>query len=407
MARIEGIRIQNFRSLRDVTLGRTFENQKGVPLPAMFAVIGPNGSGKSTLMDAFGFIGDCLTLGVEDACDKPHRGGFERLRTRGQTGPIRFEIYYRQEIKERPISYSLEIDLDLDGGAVVSRERLRQRRKGMSAGRPFSFLDITHGVGEAWAGNATDEEEVSARVTVQLEDPRRLGITTYGNLADHPRIVAFREFLEGWYLSYFVPDLARGLPMAGAQKHLNRQGDNLANYVQFIERQHPRRFSDVLQRIASKIPGVETIMHERQKDGRLLLQFNDRGFEDPFYAQDMSDGTLKLFAYLLLLEDPDPAPLIGIEEPENGLHHQLLEPLAAEMKNYANQKRGPQIVVTTHAPYFVDALTPQEVWILQKDEAGFGTAVRAAEIPTISELYMEGVPLGSLWYSNHFGRGNP
>jgi len=358
-------------------------------------------------MDAFGFIGDCLILGVEEACDRPHRGGFERLRTRGQQEPIRFEIYYRQETKERPISYSLEIDLDADHRPAVSYERLRQRRKGATSGKPFNFLEVKHGSGVAWAGNATDEGEVSARVSVQLEDPRRLGITTYGNLADHPRIVAFREFLEGWYLSYFVPELARGLPMTGAQKHLNRQGDNLANYVQFLERQHPKRFRDVLERVGKKIPGVQSISHERQKDGRLLLQFNDRGFEDPFYAQDMSDGTLKMFAYLLLLEDPEPAPLIGIEEPENGLHHQLLEPLAAEMKAYANQARGPQIVVTTHSPYFVDALTPAEVWILQKDTAGFTTTMRSADIATVKELFAEGVPLGSLWYSNHFGRGNP
>jgi predicted ATPase len=407
MARIEGIRIQNFRSLKDVTLGKTFENQQGVPLPPMMAIIGPNGSGKSSLMDAFGFIGDCLTLGVEEACDKPHRGGFDRLRTRGEADPIRFEIYYRQERIARPISYTLNVDLDADGRPVVSYERLRQRRKGQSSGKPFTFLEVQRGVGYAWAGNATDETEVNARVNVQLEDPRRLGITTYGNLADHPRIVAFREFLEGWYLSYFVPQLARGLPMAGAQKHLNREGDNLANYVQFIERQHPKRFREVLDRVGKKIPGIQRITHERQKDGRLLLQFNDRGYIDPFYAQDMSDGTLKMFAYLLLLEDPEPAPLIGIEEPENGLHHQLLEPLAAEMKRYASQSGGPQIVVTTHSPYFVDALSPPDVWILQKDSLGFSNAVRAADIATVKELYSEGVPLGSLWYSNHFGRGNP
>lgn len=84
-----------------------------------------------------------------------------------------------------------------------------------------------------------------------------------------------------------------------------------------------------------------------------MLEFNDRGYVDPFYALDMSDGTLKMFGYLLLLEDPEPAPLIGIEEPENGLHHQLLEPLAMEMKKYSAQPGGPQIILTTHAPYLV------------------------------------------------------
>jgi len=407
MARIEGIRIQNYRSLKDVTLGKTFENQKTEPIKPLIAVIGPNGSGKSALMDAFGFIGDCLASGVEDACEKSHRGGFEKLRTKGQSEPIRFEIYYREELKARPISYSLEIDLDNNGRPYIYHERLRQRRKGQSWGWPYSFLEVTNGKGFAWAGEATEREEGSTKVDVKLKDPRRLGITTLGNLAEHPRIVLFRQFLEGWYLSYFVPELARGMPVAGAQKHLNRTGENLANYVQFMERQHNKRFAEVLQIISKKIPGIKTISSKRSDDGRLLLQFNERGYEDPFYALDMSDGTLKMFAYLLLLEDPEPAPLIGIEEPENGLHHQLLEPLAKEMKHYSGKPGGPQIILTTHSPYLVDALKPEDVWILGKDDNGFSSTMRAADIPNVKELYSEGIPLGSLWYSNHFGRGNP
>lgn len=405
MARIEGIRIQNYRALQDVTLGKTFESQTATPLPDLFAIIGPNGCGKSTLMDAFGFIGDCLAVGVEEACDKPHRGGFDRLRTQKQADAIKFEVYYRQDARARPISYSLHIDTDSQGRPKVAFEQLRQRRN-QRTGYPYTFLKVENGSGFALAGNATDKSDTTERKSIQLKDPRRLGITTLGNLAEHPRIVAFRQFLEGWYLSYFVPDLARGLPMAGAQRHLNRTGDNLANYVQFIEKEQPKRFQEVLKRIAQKIPGITNIRSKRSDDGRLLLQFNDRGFQDPFFAQDMSDGTLKMFAYLLLLEDPDPALLIGIEEPENGLHHQLLEPLARQMKEYAQQASRPQVVITTHAPFFVDALIPEEVWILEKNEKGFSSAMRAADIPMVRELSQEGIPLGSLWYSNHFGRGN-
>ncbi len=406
MASIEGIRIQNYRGLKDILIGRTIEKREGDPLPRLMTIIGPNGSGKSSLMDALGFLGDCLRFGVEEACDRPHRGGFERLRTRGQTGAIQFEIYYRQDAKSRPISYSLHIDSENDR-PFVSYERLRQRRKGQTHGQPFPFLELQKGRGYVWAGQATSKQEGNEKVEVKLEDRQRLGITTLGNLASHPRIVAFREFLEGWYLSYFVPELARLLPMAGAQKHLNRQGDNLANYVEYMERQHKKRFADVLRQVSKKIPGIRSIKPERSKDNRLLLSFNESGYIDPFYQQDMSDGTLKMLAYLLLLEDPEPPPLVGIEEPENGLHHQLLEPLALEMKHYSERDKGPQIVVTTHSPYFVDALTPQEVWVIEKGKDGFSTVACAAELPTIKELFDEGIPLGSLWYSNHFGRGNP
>jgi predicted ATPase len=121
----------------------------------------------------------------------------------------------------------------------------------------------------------------------------------------------------------------------------------------------------------------------------------------------MSDGSLKLLAYLLLMEDPDPAPLIGIEEPENGLHHQLLAVLAQELQAFAIRNRGPQLLVTTHSPYFVDALTPEEVWVLHKGSGGYTEATRAADIAGVQAMFAEGIPTGSLWFSNHFGMGNP
>ena len=361
MAILEGIRIQNYRSLKDVTFGKTFENQKPDALPRLMAVIGANGVGKSTLLDVFGFIGDCLNDGVEAACDRPHRGGFERLRTLGASGPIQFEIRYRQAKGERPISYSLHIDLDKKSRVTVVYERLRQRRIGKSNGQPYSFLELAGGNGFAWSGEEVNGVEGRERSTIAMSDRQVLGISTLGTLVDHPRISQFRSFLGGWYLSYFVPELARSQPMAGAEPHLNRRGDNLAKYLQFIERQQPASFKKALDWIATKIPGIEAIGSVKAPDGRLLLEFHAKGYSKPFYQQDMSDGSLKLLAYMLLMEDPDPAPFIGIEEPENGLHHQLLELLASELQSFALQSRGPQVLVTTHSPNFVDALTPGEV----------------------------------------------
>lgn len=407
MAILEGIRIQNYRALKDVTFGQTFENRKADVLPRLMAVIGANGVGKSTLLDALGFIGDCLNEGVEAACDKPHRGGFERLRTLGVGGPIQFEIRYRQAKGERPISYGLHIDMDTKGRATVVYERLRQRRFGQSNGQPYSFLELINGSGYAWTGEEIEGAEGKERTSIKMTDRQVLGISTLGTLVDHPRISQFRSFLGGWYLSYFVPELARSQPMAGAEPHLNRRGDNLAKYLQFIERQHPANFKKALNWIATKIPGLEEIRSVKAPDGRLLLEFQAKGYEKPFYQQDMSDGSLKLLAYMLLIEDPNPAPFIGIEEPENGLHHQLLELLAAELQSFALKARGPQVLVTTHSPNFVDALTPSEVWVLDKRPDGYSGLTRAADLPGVQELFEEGIPMGSQWYSNHFGIGNP
>ncbi len=424
MAKIEGIRIQNFRALRDVTLGKLWNLQQADPLTPMTAVIGKNGVGKSTIFDAFGFLADCLKSGVEEACDLRGRGGFARIKSQGQSGPIEFEVYYKEEGNARPITYEISIDLDSSGRPYVQKERLRQRRKGQKHGWPFSFLVLNEGRGIVWKGEreGIDEgkeqfniqdlmesiikgdvrEESRETEVVELEDKRKLGIATLGALKQHPRISAFRRFIEGWYLSYFTPDAARSLPLAGPQKHLNIHGDNLGNVVQFMQREHAGRFQAILDRIAKRIPGVDKIDTDPTQDGRLLLRFNDKGFNDPFYAQQMSDGTLKVFAYLLLLEDPTPPPFLCIEEPENGLYHKLLEALATEFREHATgKKRGAQIFITTHQPYFVDALEPDEVWVLEKGADGFALIRRASDDKRVSNMVAEGLPLGGLWYSDY------
>ncbi len=425
MARIEGLRIKNYRALKDITLGKLWNTQNRDSLTPMTAVIGKNGVGKSTLFDAFGFLSDCLKGGVEEACDARGRGGFDRLRSQGQEGSIEFQIYYKEDYNYRPITYELAIDLDTDNRPYVKKERLRQRRKGQKTGWPFSFLILDEGKGIVWKGEEEGkqveegqdhfdllkliekiqreaDEESKETELVELNDKRKLGIATLGSLKQHPRISLFRRFIEGWYLSYFTPDAARSLPLAGPQKHLNIHGDNLGNVVQFMEREHSKKFQNILNSISRKIPGIEKISTEKSPDNRLLLKFNDRGFQDPFYVQQMSDGTLKVFAYLLLLEDPSPPPFICIEEPENGLYHKLLETLAQEFRKHATGQRGrSQIFITTHQPYFVDALQPEEVWILEKGDDGFSRIKRASDNPLIKNLVSEGLPLGSLWYSDY------
>jgi predicted ATPase len=404
MAVIEGFRVQNFRALRDVTLGK-LSGSVGEPLTPFTVVIGKNGTGKSSLFDAFGFVADCLATDVETACDMKQRGGFERLRSKGVNDPIRFEICYREASNERPITYELSIDLDESGRPYVESELLGPQPEADCYMVNLSdflkqqpYMHFTKGVG---AVISLVEGKLKRR-RVELTDTRQLSIATLGTLKEHPRIRHFRDFLKGWYLSYFYPDAARSLPTAGPQRHLNVHGDNIGNVVQFMEREHKDRFADILKRIASKIPGVAKIDTEVTADKRVLLRFNDGAFDDPFFAQQVSDGTLKMFAYLLLLEDPDPPPFICIEEPENGLYHKLLESLAQAFRTHATgKKNAPQIFVTTHQPYFVDALSPEEVWILEKGSDGYSTIRRVSSLEIVKNLVGEDLPLGGLWYSDY------
>ena len=427
MPKIEGIWIRNYGVLRDISLGRVGGTLHVAPLTPITVVIGKNGVGKSSLFDAFGFLADCLKLGVEEACGQRGRGGFDRIYSQDGDGPIEFIVWYREEPESQVIIYALVIDKDKSDRPFVSQEVLSQHDDRQDNAQHSYFLILDNGKGVTWAGDdqglqildglavgidmkrlseqvvedAINEEDSDGPEIVWLQDNRRLGIATLGALKQHPRIVAFREFVEGWYLSYFTPDAARNLPMAGPQRRLSIHGDNLGNVVQYMEREHPDEFGSILSKIAGRVPGIDRIDTQRSEDGRLLLRFNDRGFDDPFYAQQMSDGTLKLFAYLLLMEDPNPPPFICIEEPENGLYHKLLEILAAEFRSRATgETNAPQIFVTTHQPYFVDALTPEETWVLEKQEDGFATIRRASDDPIVKAMTEEGLPLGSLWYSD-------
>ncbi len=401
MARLLGIRIKNYKSFADVALGQV-KYAQGEPLPRFACFIGPNGSGKSTLLDAFGFVADCLLEGVEAACDKPHRGGFERLRTQGETAPISFEIFFDSEDETHPIVYAIEVDL-VAGVPAVTKETLRQRRQGETRGKPYHFLKLERGRGKVWAGDYVPSGADDPKaVRIDLVDLNRLGLTTLGNLAEHPRIVRLRSYIEQWYLSYFVPDAARELPAAGAQPRLDRKGSNVGNVLQHYQRKHSTQFKKIIERVTGSIPGLKKITPKTSADNRLLLQFDESGYVDPFYQQSMSDGTLKMLAYAVLLADPSPRPFIGIEEPENGLYVELVEHLAGLFVAHTASRTAPtQMFVTTHSPYFVNALQPDQVWSMQKRN-GRAFATRVADIPVVAELARNGVPLGAQWYSRHF-----
>jgi predicted ATPase len=411
MALIEGFRIQNYRSLRDIAMGRIGTDpslKNAEPLTPLTVVIGKNGVGKSSLFDAFGFLADCMETDLETACNARNRGGYDKLISTGVDNPISLTIYYRESRNDRPITYEIAIGKDDKSGLpIVLTERLRQRRKNQSKGRPLSFLYLERGKGSVWVGDDSLEGDDFARQEEEL-DPHRLGIVTLAeHIKENPRIKKFKDFIQSWYLSYFTPDAARKISQAGIQKHMNLHGDNIGNVVQFMQRNHPIIFKRILKDISEKIPGIGTIEPYRDEiTNNLYLLFRDKGFAKPFTQQQMSDGTLKMFSYLLLLNDPEPAPFICIEEPENGLYHKLLETLAREFREHATGRKGSsQIFITTHQPYFVDALAPNETWILEKGEDGFSTIRRASADPIVVAMVEEGLPLGSLWYSDYLDEG--
>lgn len=406
MGKIEGVRIENFGPLKNIVMGKTLSNQTDTALSNVTAIIGPSGNGKSTLADAFGFLADCLEIGVEAACDEKNRGGFMQIRSQGSTEPVKFELYYRESSNTRPITYELEIDEDNIGRPYVKEERLRQRVT--KAGRPLSFLFLQNGKGYAYEGKEGGADEtgrsvIGEKVEVELADIRKLGIVTLGAMKQYERIERFLNFMKSWYLCYFSPDAARTMQTAAPQPYLNRTGSNINNVAQYMYRENKKDFLKVLKEIQTKLPNIEKIEPVKFDNGQMMLKFWEKGFKSAFYSPKMSDGTLKLFAYYLLLHESNPRQLVFIEEPENGLYHQYLKLLADEMIQSVGNGFSKQLFVTTHSPFFVNALIPENVWVLTKGEDGFSTIKRASKYEYVTELSEEGVPLGDMWYSKYFG----
>lgn len=387
-ARIERLKVQNFRVLRDVTLDK---------LTPLTVLLGPNGSGKSTVFDVFAFLAECFQVGLRSAWDK--RGRVKELRSRGAEGPITIELKYR-EPGYPLITYHLALDEREPGKPIVVEEWLQWRRK--ERGKPFRFLEYREGKGRAVSGEQPDEQD--HRLEIPLKSPDLLAVNALGQFEEHPRVAALRDFITGWYVSYLAADNMRGQPEAGPQERLTRTGDNLANVIQHLAERHPERLEQIFDVLRRRVPRIETIITEIMPDGRLLLQIKDAPFSHPVLARFASDGTLKMLAYLVLLYDPAPPPFIGIEEPENFLHPRLLQKLAEECRAAAERT---QLLVTTHSPFFLNGLRPEEVRVLWRDEQGYTQTQCAADLPGVSEFIKEGALLGHLWMEGHFGVGDP
>ena len=383
---IESIELRNYRVFRRAELRW---------LPGLAVVVGANGSGKSTLFDVFSFLKEALAGNAAAAVAR--RGGFRELVSRGQSGPIGITIKFR-ESGGRLATYLLEIAAP-HGRVVVQREVLRYRRG--QKGKPWHFVDFSSGAGTAitnesaygQAGAAEEREEYA------LDDPSVLAIKGLGQFRAFRVVSEFRTLIENWYISDFHIADARPSAEAGFAEHLSTRGDNVAQVAQYLFENHPRLFARILEAMRQRVPGVEKVEAKPTEDGRLVLRFQDGHFRDPFIARYVSDGTIKMFAYLVLLYDPKPHPCLAVEEPENQLYPELLLELAEEFRDYA--RRGGQVFIATHSPDFLNGVDLGEIFWLVKD-GGFTTVRRASESETLRNLVQEGDLPGTLWKQGLF-----
>lgn len=395
--KLESIKLRNFKVFKNVSMES---------IPAFCVVVGANGTGKTTLFDVFGFLRDCLTYNVSRALQS--RGGFKEVISRDSNeNHIYIELQYRLMItgKDRLVTYVLEIGLDR-GRPVVEQEILRYKRG--SYGSPYQFLRFSHGKGYAITNeedfDKQDEELTREEQTLEASDI--LAIKGLGQFQRFKAANAFRQLIENWHVSDFHIDMARGSKdAAGFADHLSVSGDNLQLVAnQLYESRSDGIFQRIIETMKRRVPGISEISPISSPDGRLLLGFKDGSFKDPFIDKYVSDGTLKMFAYLVLLHDPNPHPLLCIEEPENQLYPKLLAELAEEFRAYAY--RGGQVFVSTHSPDFLNACSAEEVFWLVKN-TGYTTISCASEDSQVTAYMKDGDQMGYLWKQGFLGGVDP
>jgi predicted ATPase len=406
--KIESIRLKNFKAFKDAEMR---------DIPKLCVLVGANGTGKSTLFSVFGFLKDALNGNVNTALAKlggargfeevisrrPSNSANEKTAGREPSDSIEIELKFRDKPSTPLATYFLKIG-QKDGRAVVEREIFKYCREAEDI--VWYLLDFKFGEGEAVINDIESvyDERNLARERQQLASPDILAVKSLAQFKRFPAVVSLGNFIESWHISNFHINRARQEQEAGYAEHISREGENLRLVVQWLYQNHKSIFDNILETLKRRVPGITNVDAKTTEDGRVLLRFQDGAFADPFHSQYVSDGTIKMLAYLILLYDPNPFPLLCAEEPEDQLYHRLHWELAEEFRAYAN--RGGQVFVSTHSPDFLNAFKVDEVFWLEK-ENGYTNIKHAKDDKQIVAYMQDGDKMGYLWSQGLFGGVDP
>jgi predicted ATPase len=371
---ISRVVLRNYKSIRSCD----------VPLGPVTFLVGPNGAGKSNFVEALRFLSYGLSNSLESALD--NRLGFRSLVHRGAVNDaMSIDVYFRLQ-DERTGNYCVEIGALEDGTAIVEKEACSVRG---------DWFKVDKGVVKSNQG------------VVPAASQGKLYLVNASGLA--PFEPVYRA-LSSVLVYNPVPDQIRGFKAPVTFEYLNRLADNLAQTIFRLKASAPERLSRVIEYLQRINPGVLSV-DAGSADSSYYLRFElDRGggVGEEFQTQNISDGTLRALAILVALFQTSaryPLTLIGLEEPETGLH-----PAAAGVlfDSLMEASRFHQVVVTSHSPDLLDRedipenslkavqMCDGRTIIGEVDEAG-RSALRerlytAGELMRMGQLRPEGVP---------------
>lgn len=391
---INAICVQNFRSIKDLT----------VSLGPLNVLLGKNSAGKSNFLDSLAFLADATDMGVRPALLGENRRSFEDVvyaRELHQIIAIQIEVWNNRlgfNDSDDLLFYQVGFGLNPVTGrdVEVGKEQLWRVR------RPF-LVDANrlHPHGQAFEHLPQENAPLLDAQRIWREDSNAVETfafsahrTTLSQLADrvrHPHALALADALRQFKIFRLDPQAMREPATVKYQAELQPDGSNLAAVLDELDR-------DVLEAVTSElrvaVPGIDSIKLEAAGPGKKVITVREKN-NLTFYPHQISDGTLRFLALAAIAHGAVAAPLIAIEEPENGISPARLFQLVELLRNHASA--GQQIILTTHAPYLVDSLQPEELIIFTRN--GGPTTLVELTPADVAQRQRKFGPLGELWVS--------
>lgn len=390
------LRAENFRSLRDVTVG----------LEPLNVLVGPNGAGKSNLLDVIRFLSDSARADLRPALDR--RGGYERMRFRGKSsGKIRISVRANVTTHSSPTApdeYDLAFSLDRSRNGPEARHLLVREES-------FRFKR-TQGRGRRITVRGSTVDLVDTGGKPGTERTQRLGLRRDAlGLAALARLSPDQggdeiERVASLFSTFrvFDPDVpAARLPSKITEDPLRENAANLASFL-YLLHERSGSFDDLEDDARAMVPGLRSIRFQDVggTTSAIAVQLEEQGLATPTDLADASYGTIRALALLALLYDPDPPLLTCIEEIDHGLHPYVFDRLV-ELLRAASEKT--QFLIATHSPAFVNRLTPEELIVCERDESGASKipAVESSVIRQMEDATEGRLRLGELWFTGSLG----
>ncbi|GHT26603.1 ATPase [Planctomycetales bacterium] len=405
MNELEGFWIRNYKCLKQVGIGACFpqltyiDDEDAVlpfPLDTVTLFTGHCGTGKSSVFDVFSFISDILKHGLEAAVLK--RGGYDSIYTSGGKGTMSFGFRYRENQESEPATYAVSIAVSKNKVPFIESEVLVYRRGKESL--PVFF--IQNGA-KSIRFLAPDERLGNDDLTkIEFTDYNHLGLAALENHPKFPVFASLRQFFENWVYCNFTPDPSYGLSNALPRFHSSPRGTRLFNMIQYMIKRYGSGIHSFLTRISVFLPGVRNIALDASDFDKPLVYFEMEGIIKPLPITHLSDAAVRLFMYVLLMEEDYPAPLLAVEEPENGLDRLYCWRLTQQIQRFNDFPRGSQLFMTTHHPGIADILHPAQVWLFGLNQEGFTTVERAADNIQIQNIAEDNSDLSPRWFSEGF-----